>query len=255
MTRRHILGVFLLSFSPLACVNESNDTGPEIEEQPISESTAPEHIGTATEALYLATNLSPWDPRWSFQGAWQFDDCGQVNHVGNGAWQNNAPLQCPGKTVTGTRALMPESKCGGNQYQCENPGFSFSSSLKFGGLYQVDDCGINHVGNAMQSGGLGCPYGYWADKVGRVMTPESKCGALQYVCDARPNESTGNPLQDKYRWGGQYQVDDCGGNTRSNPLTGAPNCPTNYYPVAYGRVLGPETKCGVNQFVCVGKEP
>src|SRR5262249_31776078 len=113
-------------------------------------------------------------------------------------------------------------------------------------------------------GAVSCPSGFWPDRIGRVRAPESRCGAWQYVCDARINEAGGHTVTaggidaglNTLRWGGQFQKDDCFGNSRVNPLTGGFTCPSaRYFAVQYGRVLGPETGCGVNQFVCVGIEP
>ncbi len=59
-------------------------------------------------------------------------------------------------------------------------------------------------------------------------------------------------------FGGMFQVDDCGTNTIANPFTGQPSCPSGYTSILFGRVLGPESRCGVNQSYCgalVGTAP
>ncbi len=56
-----------------------------------------------------------------------------------------------------------------------------ASITQYGGSYQIDDCGKNHVLNPL-TGGLVCGYGFQARQVGRILTPESRCGANQYVC-------------------------------------------------------------------------
>jgi hypothetical protein len=163
---------------------------------------------------------------------------------------------------------MPNTGCGGNQFLCQQQAFSSGNSLKFGGMFQIDDCGTNTIGNTFNNGNPSCPREFFQDRIGRVKTPESRCGATQYLCDARPSEAGGHTFQDfrdlglnTLRWGGQFQLDDCRVNNRVNPLTGAFNCPSagsdpsHYAAIRYGRVLGPESGCGVNQFVCVGMEP
>jgi hypothetical protein len=223
--------------------------------------TGTEQVGEISQASIVVI-LQPQDPRFSFQGQFQLDDCG-IDNIPNDAWPSgfNCPFSPP---IRGGRALMPESGCGGNQFQCEQVAFSFSNSLKFGGIFQVDDCGVNNIGNAYNNGNLSCPRGFFQDDIGRVKAPESNCGATQYLCDARPNEAGGETFSDNIslgvntlRWGGQYQQDDCGTNTRVNPLTGGLSCPSvRYAPIRYGRVKGPEGgQCGVNQFVCIGVEP
>jgi len=207
--------------------------------------------------------LSPSDPRFSFQGQFQLDDCGGIDNIPNDAWPSG--FVCPfSPRIQGGRSLMPESGCGGAQFQCEQQAFSFANSLKFGGMFQVDDCGTNNIGNTYNNDALSCPRGFFQDRIGRVKAPESNCGATQYLCDARPNEAGGSTISggvnlgvNTLRWGGQFQRDDCGTNTRVNPLTGSTTCPSiRYVPVQYGRVKGPEGgQCGVNQFVCVGLEP
>ncbi|MGC4070224.1 MAG: hypothetical protein QM784_37300 [Polyangiaceae bacterium] len=231
--------------------------GSEVDPYEGSERTpSSETVATASEALVWLPTLASNSPRWSYRGQFQIDDCG-VNMVGNRAWQNNALFSCPSaSTIWSNRSLMPESKCGGNQYQCVIGGFSVSTSLHLGGMFQVDDCGQNHVYNGITDT-LGCPYGYYADAIGRVLTPESKCGAWQYVCDTRPGETSNNPYYDRVRWGGQFQIDDCGTNSKGNALNAnLTSCPYPYTAVRYGRVRAPEgNKCGVNQYVCLAIEP
>ena len=53
---------------------------------------------------------------------------------------------------------------------------------RYGGSYQIDDCGTNNIGNPLGSG-LGCPSGYTPRNVGRVKCPEGRgCGGTQYIC-------------------------------------------------------------------------
>jgi hypothetical protein len=253
--------LFITAVLMAGCAETGAETGTETGAKAASERTqSSEAVATASEALVTIPVLtSTSQPRWSYQGQFQLDDCG-VNNVGNRAWQDNSLFSCPApyyeSPIFSNRSLMPESKCGGNQYQCEFYGFNASYSLHFGGMFQVDDCGSNNVSNGLTDT-LGCPYGYFADAIGRVLTPESKCGAWQYVCDTRPGESSNNPYYDKIRWGGQYQVDDCATNTMGNPLnSNLASCPYPYKPVRYGRVRAPEgNQCGVNQYFCVAREP
>ena len=160
---------------------------------------------------------------------------------------------------------MPESRCGGNQYFCLThpplwPGpdkIDETRTQKFGGMFQVDDCQVNTIGNRFNNNQTSCPPGFFQDWIGRVMAPESGCGANQFLCSARPEEAGGATFENNVnlgvntlRWGGQYQVDDCGTNTIN------PGCLLGYTAVAYGRVKGPEGgQCGVTQYVCVAVEP
>src|SRR5260370_13615297 len=132
--------------------------------------------------------------------------------------------------------------------------------MKFGGMFQVDDCGRDTIGNAYNNGATSCPSGFFQDRIGRVTAPESQCGAWQYLCDARPNEAGGHTVTqgldcglNTLRWGGQYQTDDCGINTRVNPLTGNTNCPpARYFAVQSARFQAPDSPCGRNQFPLCG---
>lgn len=51
----------------------------------------------------------------------------------------------------------------------------------FGGMYQRDDCGVNNIVNPL-TGALACPAGFTGHRVGRVLAPESGCGANQILC-------------------------------------------------------------------------
>jgi hypothetical protein len=227
-----------------------------------SDPSAPEQTGQVSQAL-IAT-LGPFDPRFSYQGQYQIDDCNGffADEVNNDAW--GLGQSCPATAgIPEGRAKMPEDGCGGNQYLCEQQAFSFANSLKLGGMFQIDDCGgVDTIGNTFNNGAVSCPRGFVQDRMGRIRAPESGCGAWQYVCDARPGEAGGHTFMsgtdlglNTLRWGGQYQLDDCRGNNRVNPLTGNFTCPSGYTAIRYGRVLGPESGCGVNQSVCVGMEP
>lgn len=224
-------------------------------DNPADASPTDEAVATAKEAWVIPSYLAQGDARFAYFGQFQLDDCGR-NNVANYAWYATfgqaAQTTCyySGTQTQNNRSLMPESRCGGNQYVCEYPGNYPSLSLRFGGAYQIDDCGRNNVGNFFQSGGFGCTAGYTAQAIGRVMGPESNCGGWQYICVAPPSTSY-TQTQDRMRWGGQYQVDDCATNSRANPFTGATNCPHNYVPIQYGRVKGPEGRqCGVTQYYC-----
>jgi len=225
--------------------------------------STPEPTGEISQGSFIVL-LNSTDPRWSFQGQFQRDDCRNFwsDDFANDAWPSG--YTCPFTTpIPEGRAMMPETGCGGWQYLCEQSAFSFFNSLKFGGMYQVDDCGANTIGNAYNNGATSCTGGFLPRRIGRVKAPESGCGAWQYLCAARTNEPGGHTVTqgidcglNTLRWGGQYQKDDCFGDSRVNPLTGSYSCPSpRYFAVQYGRVLGPETGCGVNQFVCVGIEP
>jgi len=197
---------------------------------------------------------------WTYGGSFQIDDCGGDN-VGNAL--NGGAFNCafgffqrprPATANVGNRQLDPESRCGGNDYFCTKDGYPQLGPGGTGGMFQLDDCLIRkNVGNSANGGNFSCPTwpagssnrNYVATRMARVLNPESGCGAWQYVC-------TGGTGRDHY-FGGTYQVDDCGQNTKNNPLTSAPNCPTNYVPQRYGRVKGAEgSQCGVTQYWCDG---
>jgi hypothetical protein len=230
-------------------------------------------VGGASSAQPVS-RLGFGDHRRHFQGQTQVDDCDPNggNSIPNYAWSILLPTgQCPFPDPvfprrSHLRALMPESRCGGNQYLCDSPVApgSFSNRIdptktqKFGGMFQVDDCGVNTIGNRFNDNRLSCPPGFFQDWIGRVMAPESGCGANQFLCSARPEEAGGATFENgvnlgvnTLRYAGQYQVDDCGTNT-----IGPVGCARGYTSVAYGRVKGPEGgQCGVTQYVCVAVEP
>jgi len=147
------------------------------------------------------------------------------------------------------RQTDPESGCGGHEYFCSGPVIAGDLAPPFGGMYQVDDCNTNSVGNPSNGNLLGCGYGFTPLKIGRVKVPEgNQCGANQYACygDVFKARST-------VGFGGEYQVSDTGRGTTINQLTGGASCPAGYRPLRYGRVLtngedGP--KAGANQYYC-----
>ncbi len=53
------------------------------------------------------------------------------------------------------------------------------------------------------------------------------------------------------RYGGGYQVDDCGRDNVANPLGGGLGCPSGYHQANTGRIKAPESYCGANQYICV----
>lgn len=180
---------------------------------------------------------------WSYGGEFQVDDCNR-NNVYN---PKTGSLSCPSgfTAYKSGRSLGPESKCGSNQYICMKSTYSAATSYGYGGMYQIDDCGRNNVGNPNYSGWLACPTGYSALKVARVMAPESGCGAWQYACiTSGMNSGTWQ------YFGGTFQIDDCATNSLANFSTRGLYCPAGYTASVYGRVKGPESRCGVTQYSC-----
>ncbi|MEA2697954.1 MAG: hypothetical protein QOI66_2225, partial [Myxococcales bacterium] len=53
-------------------------------------------------------------------------------------------------------------------------------------------------------------------------------------------------------YSGAYQFDDCGGNANDvpNKVWGGDFCPPGVPAIRSGRILGPESRCGVNQYQC-----
>jgi hypothetical protein len=116
----------------------------------------------------------------------------------------------------------------------------------WGGFYQDDDCNKDNLNNPF-TGALSCPAGFTQHKIGRVIAPESKCGANQFVC--LMNNVKSDPLQN---YGGGYQVNDQHSQNLPNPLTGDVTCPPGYTAVNTGRVTEPELKgSGANQMSCL----
>eukprot|EP00743_Colponemidia_sp_Colp-15_P010019 GILK01010995.1.p1 GENE.GILK01010995.1~~GILK01010995.1.p1 ORF type:complete len:643 (+),score=91.46 GILK01010995.1:27-1931(+) len=127
-------------------------------------------------------------------------------------------------------------------------GRCFSPNL--GGFYQVDDCrSVDHVVN-YYTGGLYCPTNYNAYSYGRILSPETKCGAVQYVC-------LRSMIDPENTFGGIYQIGDRDGiGHRANPMTGGLSCPAGYQELDVGRVIAPEPRYyGVRQMVCHGSVP
>lgn len=181
--------------------------------------------------------------QFAWGGRYQIDDCG-TNSVNNPL---TGGLNCPSgfTPLNGGRQTDPESNCGGSDYFCAKSGMgSFDSRMW--GMFQVDDCGVNTIGNPDNSNLLSCPSGFTTVRVGRVKTPESQCGAWQYACRGS--------FPSSWRWyGGEYQVGDVSTGTKVNPLTGQASCPFGYTPKRYGRILSAEpwdAKVGVNQYYC-----
>jgi hypothetical protein len=189
--------------------------------------------------------------RWRFGGSFQVDDCNEgsvPNPIVGG-------LYCPPgfKSVQYGRAQNPEgSHCGINQFACvfeQIP--SQWPDYDFGGAFQMDDCNADTVPNSV-TGGEGCLGAPWETaQYGRVLTPETKCGANQFVC-TKTKANPPDPLAPKF--GGMFQrvdpVADPITDKVPNPFTGDTTCPAPYHEVPIGRVLTPETEVGANQFVC-----
>jgi hypothetical protein len=214
-----------------------------------------ENVASESEAIVALPVLQQRSPRWTFQGAFQVDDCVR-NDLPNPWFSGGSPLTCPGLPTTGPgeRALMPESGCGGNQYQCNTTTFNQASNMKIGGLFQIDDCGVDNITNLLM-GGFSCPSGFFQAAIGRIVAPDTGCGATQYLCYARPDQRTNNAPYNDVRYGGRYQIDDCGTSTAVNNLTGATSCPAPYVKVPYGRVKAPEgSQCGITQYMCLATE-
>ena len=193
--------------------------------------------------LLLVANIAIASEYMSYGGGFQVDDCNR-NNVNNPI---TGTLSCPWGTWAywSGRARGPESRCGSNQYMCLGYGYSQSGSWGFGGMFQIDDCGRNNVGNSLYWNWLACPTGFGAYRVARVTASESKCGATQYACISPYGGS---------QWAtpaGTFQIDDCATNNRPNPFSGGLYCPPGHYARPYGRVKGSEgDKCGVWQYVC-----
>lgn len=114
----------------------------------------------------------------------------------------------------------------------------------FGGIYQVDDCGGNNLGNAL-TGGLFCPRGHTPVIFSRFRAPETKCGAQQYYCVDRSKIEHGS-------FGGMYQINDNGRGKYGNPECGGGYCcPNNKTPYAIERVIHAEELCGSNIYICL----
>ena len=180
---------------------------------------------------------------WSYGGEFQVDDCNR-NNVNN---PKTGTLACPSgfTAYKSGRSFGPESKCGSNQFVCLKSTYSSSTSYGYGGMFQIDDCGRNNVGNPNYYGWMACPTGYSALKVARVMAPESGCGAWQYAC-----VTSGMNSGTWQYFGGTFQIDDCATNSLANFYTKGLYCPAGYTASVYGRVKGPESKCGVTQYSC-----
>jgi hypothetical protein len=145
------------------------------------------------------------------------------------------------------RILTPEEpQCGATQTFCSGP--ANPSSQQFGGIFEVFDLG-GGVGNELAGGQLLCPTGYTPILFARVLDPEDGTGASQFYCAAPPGFT--QPGMKKFKFGGAFQVDDCGQSHRRNPLTGTVGCPSGYTTSRYGRVKGAElAQCGIEQFFC-----
>jgi len=115
----------------------------------------------------------------------------------------------------------------------------------FAGFFQADDCNKNNYNNPFTNS-LSCPTGFSSHQTGRILTPESKCGANQFVC--LKDGVNKDPLNN---YGGSYQTADINGETVVNPLTGQFSCPAGYTSVKTGRGMSPATKNGVTQYSCL----
>lgn len=200
-----------------------------------------------------------------FGGSFQVEDpsagCGGDSVVNPVTGNNQCPSGYPPAEQTG-RVTTPESKCGANQFECSSFGIN---TVMFGGMFQVEDsvqtncssflwffdCPF-HTSDSVTNGAtgtLGCPRGFTASQIGRVLTPENSWGANQYACTATQSD---NPLEDRWRFGGSYQIDDCGQQLIRNPLTQDFTCSSGFTAVQYGRSKNPEgSHCGVEQYVCL----
>ncbi|WP_157232090.1 hypothetical protein [Hyalangium minutum] len=142
----------------------------------------PEHRTGANQFLCVAPQGTVQG--WSFTGLFQVDDRGSAGNNVSNTFAGGL-LNCPmgtGIAYRFGRATGPESLWGVNQNLC-SLGTRTSEKMPLGGLYQVDDCGRNNVANPL-TGTLSCPDGFATLQVGRVKTPESRCGANQYLCKA-----------------------------------------------------------------------
>jgi len=142
---------------------------------------APESQNGASQFFCVA----PYDgvrQGFSYTGAYQTDDRGTgYNNITN--QYAGGVLSCPAGTGVPYqfgRAIGPESLWGVSQFHCGLSTYS-PEKMPIGGMYQADDCGRNSIFNPM-TGSLGCPEGFTPVQMGRIQTPESLCGANQYVC-------------------------------------------------------------------------
>jgi hypothetical protein len=142
--------------------------------------------GTQFICLGLSSTTSQ---SWHFVGAFQRDSEGN-NFVGNPYYPFRALFvtmympACPsGTQLRVGYSLVPNSE-GSNvavdQYLCSNMSW-LPGSMKFAGMYQIDPCGTDSVPNHFV-GTMGCPAGYTAMRFARVVTPNSRCTATQYLC-------------------------------------------------------------------------
>ena len=212
-----------------------------------TQGAGPEAAGQTAEALPAGAQT------WSWGGGYQIDDCWR-NSVPNPLNNNQYGCGVGFRPIYVGRQLDPESGCGGQKWQCVSDGFQTSKSFVYGGMFQIDDCGTNNVVNPEANYTLGCPGGFTRSKFARVKAPESNCGATQYLCSMTPGAfSFSDPNFDKRRFGGAYQVDDCGQNNVNNPLTGGTWCPAGYNWKLFGRAKAAEgSQCGMRQIVCEG---
>lgn len=184
-----------------------------------------------------------------FGGMYQVDDYPTKYNANNVVNPVTNSLGCPSGFTRFQfgRVRAPETSDGATQYLCVAPYNGTTQGWSFTGAYQTDDKGSsgNNVFNLYAGGGLGCPSGTGIPyRFGRATGPESGWGVSQYVCSL----STFSP--DKMPIGGMYQVDDCGRNNVSNPMTGTQGCPEGFSAVQMARVKMPESKCGGVQYVC-----
>ena len=126
---------------------------------------------------------------------------------------------------------------------------------------QDDTCGdfftpLNEVHNGV-TGDYWCPAGVGRHRSGRIIGPESRCGAWQYTCAL-----LGPRTLTSVRFGGMFQITDRVRPDISprrlvvpNALTGAATCPAGFSAVLIGRVLFSEVEIGADQYVCVTRDP
>jgi len=137
------------------------------------------------------------------------------------------------------------------QCTAPNPDPPLPQPSVFGGMYQADDCGVENVANVF-TGQMSCPSGYHYYRVGRILTPQSKCGAYQFVC--LHDNMTADP---QTAYGGAYQVTNTSlcKNPQSdimyNPLTNGLSCPLGYTAVASARIYAPDANCPGTQYSCI----
>ena len=77
--------------------------------------------------------------------------------------------------------ISTNSQLGHTNSQLGATNESMRSILRFGGLFQIDDCGRNNVVNP-KTGGHHCPGGYTQTIIGRIKCPESGCGGQIFLC-------------------------------------------------------------------------